>query len=274
MNIQPSTQPRSHLASKQNGRIVHAVMPVNMAVSRIGGIYGAATRKRQPLALSGSAKASREMRYCPANATCLGAGTRNNNTRLDQCRTIGSFGTGWGQYVQGPAQLGNLILAGIWGKRSYPGFYFNALPHQSSSSYGMELRRATARRHTLHKRHRNPRRDAAFNGSWSGKCQTGKRCNHPQNGKKLTDRLDMVSCHTAHSHSIRTSPGSRYSLPLALPFVGIRPPKTLLLGVCGGGGGLGFESPDKVFLLESFDNPRMEKKGGLGNQLSHMGGAA
>lgn len=270
--MQPSNQQRPSPTHRIN---ICATVAVAIHVQGIGNFKNdAGARTRRSLALSGSTKAGRKMRYCTANATCLGTSTRNNNSWLDKCRAIGSFGAGRGQHVQGTAQPGNHILVGIWGKRSSTSIYLNTLPHQSSSPYGVELRRATATRHTLHARNRNSRSYAAFNGSGSRKCQTGKRYNYSQNGKELADRVDMVSVHTAHSHSIRTSLSCDYSLPLALPFVGIRPPKTLLLGICDGGcgGGVGFESLDKVSLLESVDKTRMGKKGGLGNQFSHMGG--
>lgn len=226
-------------------------------------------RRLSALAGTRSSTASRKMYNSPANATCMGARPSHFHFGLGQRRSSGNVGFGGGQPVKRPAQPDNSALAYIWLQRICACSNFHFLSQSCFAAYGMVFRRSECSQPSKIYWHNKQRRNATFHDKWVSRSTATKRHHNPSYGSKLADRMVVVFVYTACCHPIRDTSGDfNY---LALPLVGTNPPKTLLLGNCGGGAGfLSVELPDISFLIESCERPMMENAGEYGNRFSRI----
>lgn len=272
--------------------IVRAVMPVNMAGSKTGGPYGAATTSDIPRSRrAGLSSLEGQRSPCtggkknsfPIIPTQSHSGPRHKHTGLDKCRGSGNTSFNRGQCIQGTNLFGGSLLDTICAQYYRSIWDSHLLPLLCSAKDEMGVRRNGP---ILASGNSGEQPERVFNNAGHGRSQGAigqdKRCNSGGSGRKPAFRVGVVFTHPRNRYRINTDDRGTISHQVNggynLGFGGgggvgtalITCPNTPLVGGGGGGGGGAafLDSSAKVFLLDSVGISRMEKAGEYGNRLS------
>lgn len=255
--------------------IVRAVMSVNMAVSKTGGLYAAATTSVKPR--SGRAELSSvEGQRSP----CTGgkknsfpiipaqphSGPRYKHTGLDKRGSVGDAGFNRGQCIQRTNLFGGSLLDTVCTQYYCAIRHSHLLPLLCFATNEMGVRRNGP---ILAADNSGEQPERVFHNAGHGRNQSaiskGKRCNSAGIGRKSAFRVGVVFTHPRNRCRFNTDDRGTVSHQVKGNY-------NLGFGGGGGGGGGGgaafLDSSAKVFLLESVGFSRMEKAGEYSNCLS------